>query len=87
MKPRVVTVHDEQWLLRRLREQGTGVLDSGVTTAAQRREIIREAIDRCNLTAVIVGRDEKGKPVSYAEAYERLYSEPHAAAPRQESAA
>jgi hypothetical protein len=68
---------NEQWLMRRLREQGAGMLDAGVTTAEQRIQNVRAAIEKHG-PMVIAGKGKSGKPMTYAEAFEAVYGQPFA---------
>jgi len=65
----------ELWLARRLRQHGAAVFD-GVTDRDTRRERARAAILAHGLAQVIVGRDRDRRPVSYGEAFSRVYGEP-----------
>lgn len=64
----------ERWLIRRLGEHGTTVLN-GVTDEALRIERVRAAITENGLEHVICG-SVKGKPSSYSQAFVRLYRQP-----------
>ena len=79
MKQSTLTLYNEQWLLRRLREQGAGTLDAGDTTPEERRERVRQAILTHGLTSVIIGRGKDGKPMLWPQAFEALYGVPFAA--------
>lgn len=65
----------EAQLVRRLGEHGMAVF-TGDTTVEVRRERVREAIARVGCS-VICGRDAQGRPVTYAQAFERLYGQPY----------
>lgn len=67
----------ELWLERRLREHGVRIMD-GVTDAAERKRRARAAIVDGGLGGVICGRragDPRGKPVTYAQAFELVFGE------------
>jgi len=68
-------LEQELWLARRLREHGARITD-GVTTREERRERMRAAILENGLASVVLGRGKSGKPMTYAQAFEALYSEP-----------
>lgn len=65
----------EIWLARRLRDHGARIFD-GVTDRDVRRERFRAAILAHGLEHVVIGRDKDRKPVTYAQAFERLFGEP-----------
>jgi hypothetical protein len=67
----------ELWLARRLSRHGPLVeqLFSGVTNAADRKRVLRQAITMRDLQEVIVGRKD-GKCFTYSAAFARLYGEP-----------
>jgi hypothetical protein len=71
----LLTLQNEEWLLRRLRELGCGMLDEGVTTAEQRRENVRQAILRQGLRMCVLGRGAEGKAATAEAVFERLYGE------------
>lgn len=65
----------ELWLCKRLGDHGASVHE-GLTTTESRREQIRQIILRERFESVLVGRGKDRKPMTYAEAFERLYGEP-----------
>lgn len=65
---------DELWLVKRLGQHGSAILE-GVTTPEDRRARIRNSIISHGLAAVIVGRGKDRQPQTYAQAFERLYGE------------
>ncbi len=74
------TVHGELWLAKRLVQHSAlpdpvGIF-AGVSDPVTRKERVRQAIRRKALGSVIAARGRNGKPVTYAEAFERLYGEP-----------
>lgn len=71
---------NEQWLANRLRIHGARIFD-GVTDVAERKERFRQAIEIVG-APVICGRDRDGKNVTYAQAFEKLFGEPHALPPK-----
>lgn len=74
----------EAWLAKRLGEHGAGVF-TGLTDPTLRRERFREAITQHGLTEVIAGARE-GKPLTYAQVFERLYGESLSGGKRKVSA-
>ena len=73
-------VKAELWLAKRLAQHSAltdpeGIF-AGVSDPATRKERIRAAIHAKALGSVIAARGRDGKPVTYAEAFERLYGEP-----------
>ena len=64
----------EQAMVSRLRDHGVAPF-MGVTTAEQRRDVIRRAIVTHELGAVIFGRSKDRGPISYSEAFEATYGE------------
>lgn len=64
----------EMYIAKRLREHGVGVFE-GLTTAEQRKQRVREAINAAG-PAVIIGRGKDRRTMTYAEAFEALYGEP-----------
>lgn len=69
------TLDQECWFAKRLREHGAGWILAGDTTAAVRRERVRAAILKHRLEPVIIGRGRDGKPMTYEQAFERLYGQ------------
>lgn len=67
------TARVETWIARRLGEPG---LFAGVTTADERRERVRELIERRQLRLAIAGRNPSGKPETWQALYERVYGRP-----------
>ena len=67
------TAHVEAWIIRRLGEPG---LFAGVTTADERRERVRELLERRQLRMVLAGRNPSGKPETWQALYERVYERP-----------
>jgi len=63
----------EQWLLRRLLQHQVDAL-AGVTEAGGRKARFRAAIQLHGLDVIICGTRD-GKPVTYAQAFQRLYGE------------
>ncbi len=75
----VPTVKAELWLAKRLAQHSAltdpeGIFAS-VSDPATRKERIRAAIHAKGISGVISARGRSGKPVTYAEAFERLYGE------------
>lgn len=68
-------LNGEGWLGDRLREHGVDIF-AGASDHAIRRERIRAAIVEKGLAPVIVGRARDGKPLTYSQAFERLYGTP-----------
>jgi hypothetical protein len=65
----------ELWLLERLREKGVEVDPfDGTTDVPERAARMRQAILDRDLTCVVAGSKER-KPITYAQAFERLYGE------------
>ena len=75
---------NEMWLANRLRVHGVQVF-AGVTDSAERKQRFREAIEQVG-PPVVCGRDRDGKNVTYAQAFERLFGEPHAQPPKAPAA-
>lgn len=73
------TAHVEAWIVRRLGEPD---LFAGITTAEERRERVRELIERRQLRLAIAGRNPSGKPETWQALYERVYGRP-IAVPRE----
>lgn len=71
----MTSLNDEAWLARRIREHGGGDVFQGTTDTAVRKERMRQAIKGAQLSAVIISGVGK-KPVTWSEAFERLYGEP-----------
>ncbi len=67
------TAQIETWIIRRLGEPD---LFAGVTTADERRERVRELIERRQLRMVLAGRNPSGKPETWQALYERAYGRP-----------
>lgn len=67
------TAHVEAWIIRRLGEPS---LFAGVTTADERRERVRELIERRQLHFAIAGGTNQGRPETWAELYLRIYKAP-----------
>lgn len=67
------TAQIETWIIRRLGEPD---LFAGVTTADERRERVRELIERRELHLAIAGRNPSGKPETWQALYERVYGRP-----------
>lgn len=66
----------EQWLAKRLTRHGVLVDPfTGVTDTAIRKQRIRDAIAKFDVAQVICGRNQAGKPMTYAQAFEKLYGE------------
>jgi len=65
----------EQALVKRLRDHGVAPF-MGVTTAEQRRDVIRRAIVTHELGAVIFGRSKERGPITYEQAYTETYGIP-----------
>ena len=68
-----VKLDHELWLSQRLRQHGVDAFD-GDTTPEVRCQRIREAIRKHGLECVIVG-SKQGEPVTYPQAFERIYGE------------
>jgi len=66
-------VEGEAWLLRRLLKHGIDAL-AGVTEEGERKTRFRQAIKTAGISEVICASKER-KPLSYAQAFERLYGE------------
>lgn len=77
----MIDLDAEAWLATRLGNHGVEVF-IGLTDFDTRRERIRSAITANQLELVIVGANER-KPETYAQAFERVYREPLAAAKRK----
>lgn len=73
--PTLTMFQNEQWLIRRLFDITKERADSGDTTPEQRKDRVREIILKHNVSMLIVGRGAN-KPVTFEEAFERLYREP-----------
>jgi hypothetical protein len=65
----------ENWFANRLAEHGKKIF-LGSTTFELRRQRIREAILERGVDYAIIGTKADGKPETYAQAFERFYSEP-----------
>jgi hypothetical protein len=65
----------ERALLKRLLDHGVAPF-MGVSTAEQRRDVIRRAIQTHELAAVIFGRSKERGPITYEQAYTETYGEP-----------
>lgn len=70
----IADLDKEWWLAKRLREHGARIFD-GVTTPEVRKQRVREAIALVG-SSVVVGRGKDRKPVTYQQAFEKLYDEP-----------
>lgn len=73
-------MRQEAWLANRLGRKGV-LLDlfAGTTNEAERKRRLRAAINSRELAEVIAAIDRssgKAKPVTYGQAFERLYGEP-----------
>lgn len=67
------TVQVESRIAYRLREP---TLFDGITTAEERRERVRQLIERRQLHMAIAGRSPSGKTETWAELFARVYGEP-----------
>lgn len=65
----------EEFFARRLHDHRRAI-HAGVTDAATRQERIRQAILTGGLDCTIIGRDGKGKPETYGQAFERHFGTP-----------
>jgi len=65
---------DEIWMAGKLKQHGASIFD-GLSTIEQRRERVRQLILANQLAGEKCGTRE-GKPVTFREAFEALYSEP-----------
>jgi hypothetical protein len=65
----------EMALTARMRQHDVPDPFAGVTTTADRAEIMRQAILSCGLERVICCTDAKGKAETYAECFERIYAQ------------
>lgn len=63
----------EQWLTVRLLRS---LLFTGITTADERRELLRRHLLDHDLELAIAGRAEGGKAETWAELFERAYGQP-----------
>lgn len=72
----MTSLNDEAWLARRMREHGGGDVFQGTTDTAIRKDRMRSAIKDGGLSAVVVGRSNERRPVTWSTAFERLYGEP-----------
>lgn len=63
------------WFANRFGRRGFAEVFAGVTTPEERRDRIRALIVRERRGAEIVG-NRKGRPVTYAEAFEKFYGMP-----------
>lgn len=68
-------VDGEMALAARLSQHDVPDPFAGVTTTADRTEIVRQAIVSRGLELVICGADTKGKPETYAACFERIYAQ------------
>lgn len=66
----------EAWLAKRVLEQTNVDVYTGITDRDIRRERMRAAILEHGLAAVVLGKGAGGKPESYQQIFERLYSQP-----------
>lgn len=70
-----MSLYDEAWLAQRMLDhRGPDVFD-GTTDPSIRKQRLREAINSCGLSCVVIGA-KAGKPVSWRVAFETLYGEP-----------
>lgn len=65
----------EMYFARRLGEHGKHVF-SGLSDPTITKDRIRQAIIDSRLDCTIIGRAPSGKPETYAQSFERFYSEP-----------
>jgi hypothetical protein len=65
----------EMFFVKRLGDHGRHVHD-GITDRDERRERIRYAIIDGKLDCAIIGKHPSGKAETYAQAFERYYTEP-----------
>lgn len=70
-----MTLHDELWLCNRLKDHGGKHVHDGDTSYEIRRERVRAIITGNGWGEPIVG-SKAGKPVTYREAFARVYGEP-----------
>jgi hypothetical protein len=64
----------ETFLAKRLKDHGMAVF-IGATNPMIRKDRFRKAIVAARLDAVIVGKNTAGKTETYAQLFERIYSE------------
>lgn len=70
----MTNMFDEAWLAQRMLDhRGPDVFD-GVSDPAIRKQRMREAINSCGLSHVVIGAKD-GKPVSWRDAFAALYGE------------
>jgi len=65
----------EMYFARRLGEHGKRVF-TGLSDPTITKSRIRQAILDARLDCTIIGRAPNGKPETYAQSFERFYSEP-----------
>lgn len=64
----------EMWLSRRLGLHGVLVVFDGVTDREERKRRFRQAIKERDIGIIVCGKS-RNKPITYEQAFERLYSE------------
>lgn len=64
----------ELWLARRIALHSVNIFE-GETDTGERRQRFRKAIQDHGLETVVCHRGKDGKPVTYSEAFRRLYKQ------------